>query len=758
MTDKTFHNLRLFRLQASNFRCPDIDVDMNGAGIVWLFGPNGTGKSTITEAIRLSLQHKFWEDSHVRFTQAARAGGKVREAFAYGSGPVTLHLGTSLGNSEFALDKRTKVTTKGLNLASAEGSHEDMAERLRRSPDKMVEELAGMALEGLTEEDLHAAVSEPHKPAFATAWGRTKGAILNRFDAIGVDTHKRLKVAKADLQARAGQKPAITPVQVDQKRVDAITSDLRLIAKQLSNSDAWENYDDQRENALKWREWLTEQEAVLVQKEEVLRSTAAQYTNLINYYDSLHKVFAAYRWLSANNVEVQTIWPAEWQQPQLDWVSDTVSAKHMECVRQRDSDPNVAPLQAEVQALRNTVRQNRAHAELPREPDFPRPSGGSEQLRAEQTALQRERDNLLLMQGLWAQERRRLEQLDEAGKTVESLSSFLTELKAIRRALITERIDAFVERCSAYLPEVVGDRLFIDLEKARVGVLRDGIERAKVSGGEWSVIVTCFCLAAAETKPVPPIVILNDVNMHSELVHDCVAKWNDYRGVIIIQSAMAPSKDVPSYCMPIEAAAVTGMVPGSWNNNSVKEATEVKVDTTKTLAERREDVIIAQLLVDAGVPAGLKKDVKGAKREAKFVWKDVACAADIMDIALNAKCRVVKQVEGAGGAIKEIDVPARLKGIRAGEMSIQLASDKRHRFSRDTLMTSDGTMKLVAYDTKASVDVRRTMVDLLTRRLRVNPECPLLETALTAELQVWVDNTLDEVAFRTQHNYPYGDE
>lgn len=753
MTDKTFHNLRLFRLQASNFRCPDIDVDMNGAGVVWLYGPNGTGKSTITEAIRLTLQHKFWEDSHVRFTQAARAGGKVREAFAYGSGPVTLHLGTSLGTSEFSLDKRTKVTAKGLNLSSAEGSHEDMAERLRRSPAKMVEELAGMALEGLTEDDLQAAVDDKHKPAFTTAWGRTKGTIVNRFDAMVADTNTRLKRAKADLQALAGQKPAITPVQVDQKRVDAITSDLRLLAQQLSNSDAWENFDEQRENALKWREWLTEQEAALVKKEEVLRSTASQYTNLINYYDSLHKAIAAYRWLNANNVEVQTIWPAEWGPEQIEWVSDTVSAKHMECVRDRDNDPNVAPLRAEVQALRNSVNQNRRHAALPSEPDFARPSGGSEQLRAEQGALQRERDNLLRMQGMWAQERRRLEQLDAAGVLVETLSSFLTELKGVRKALITERIDAFVARCNAYLPAVVGDRLFIDLDKARVGVIRDGIERAKVSGGEWSVIVTCFCLAAAESKPVPPIVILNDVNMHSELVHDCVRQWNDYRGVIIIQSAMAPSKDVPSYCMPIEAAAVTGMVPGSWGNESVKEATEVKAGTTKTVADAREEAIIAQLLVDAGLPAGQKKDVKAAKKKAKFVWKDVACTADIFDIALNAKCRVVKQVEGAGGAIKEIDVPARLKGIRAGEMSIQLAGQKRHRFSRDTLTTVDGKMKLVAYDTKASVDVRRTMVDLLTRRLRVNPECPLLETALTAELQTWVDGTLDEIAFRTQHNY-----
>jgi energy-coupling factor transporter ATP-binding protein EcfA2 len=754
---KKLHKLRLKKLYTSNLCTPAFSVDFNEAGIIWLHGPQGTGKSTVAESVRMALMHKYWDDKGDKFSKIVRNGGELREAFAYGSGPMTINLGTTMGDSIVELDKRRKVEVKGFNIASAEGTHEDMAQRLRRSPQKMAEELASMALEDLNDFTITSTVNAAYQELFTTMWNQQTGSPVNRFVQLIKIAEGKAKRAKADIAALNAQQPNITPIEPDTKLLKRLQDELRLIVQQTSHASAWDEFDEGVESAKKWQEWLVAKQRDLARDKATLRQKSAEYDNQIGYYEALSAALSHYQWLQPNGLGVLEFWEGEWDAAHCVTVKTAIARELTGLKNRRDNDPDVAPLAAQVDQLERQINNNRQWAQLPDEPSFPRSTKNIEALKTEHTQLRQKVDNMLRMQGMWAQEARRQEQLANAEGLHKQWSDFVIELKKVRKELINEHIAEFLSRVNKYVPDIMGDRVFIDLDKARVGMVRDGIERTRLSGAEHAVFVAAFCLAAAETKPVPPLVILNDVNLHNSFIHTCCDTWRDYRGVIIVMSAMAPEKETFSHVADINASEITGLFPGSWKSSSVEEATTLNAEKAVEAADDEQMAAMLAIMRDLNMDGIGKKRTKKmatqAAKQSKYHWHEVKEASDLKDVALQSKLKVMQIADGLGGAQGGIEAPAKLVGVKDGWLTVTVRSRQRVKIHRETLASEEGDFRIIAYDQKQSDGVRARMVQLLTQRLGVTQDCPLLDAALTAELQAWVDGTLDETAFRTQHDY-----
>jgi hypothetical protein len=124
-------------------------------------------------------------------------------------------------------------------------------------------------------------------------------------------------------------------------------------------------------------------------------------------------------------------------------------------------------------------------------------------------------------------ERKQAAQLNETAKALESAGS----------ALLNRRKSDFEAKVTAFLPG--GDSLGVDLQSARVGLMRDGQLHSALSGAEWSRVLLALC-SASGVDSTPSVLAPADRSWDRDTLTSVMVALNESPAQIILMSTVRP--------------------------------------------------------------------------------------------------------------------------------------------------------------------------------------------------------------------------
>jgi hypothetical protein len=129
-------------------------------------------------------------------------------------------------------------------------------------------------------------------------------------------------------------------------------------------------------------------------------------------------------------------------------------------------------------------------------------------------------------------------EVNTARKRATALVEVGEALEATGEALLSRRKSEFEERVSTFLP--TGDVLGVDLDSARVGLLRGGNLHSALSGAEWSRVLLALAAATVGGGSTPCVLVPADRSWDRDTLTSVMAALSGSSAQIILMSTVMP--------------------------------------------------------------------------------------------------------------------------------------------------------------------------------------------------------------------------
>lgn len=139
----------------------------------------------------------------------------------------------------------------------------------------------------------------------------------------------------------------------------------------------------------------------------------------------------------------------------------------------------------------------------------------------------------------WANAEATTKEADQLRSRADLLSLAGAALEKAGKQYLDKRKSDFEAKVSSYLPE--GERIGVDLDSSRFGLIRDGELHSALSGAEWSRVLLALASAQDEGSSTPSLLVPEDRAWDPDTLSRVMKALSTSPVQVIIMSTVAPS-------------------------------------------------------------------------------------------------------------------------------------------------------------------------------------------------------------------------